>query len=42
MRLIFETYNRPNIDFRNLAEREENEIDLLRGFSEACREDLHL
>ncbi|SRR5258707_3583720 len=42
MRRIVETYKLPNIDFRNLAEREENETDLLRGFSEACREDLHL
>jgi hypothetical protein len=41
MRRIVETYKLPNIDFRNLAEREENETDLLRGFSEACR-DLHL
>jgi hypothetical protein len=40
MRLILEIYNRPNIDFRNLAAREENETDLLREFSEACREDL--
>src|SRR3982074_1190657 len=40
MRLILEIYNRPNIDFRNLATREENETDLLREFSEACREDL--
>ena len=42
MRLILEIYNRPNIDFRNLAARDENETDLLRGFSEACREDLHV
>jgi hypothetical protein len=42
MRRIVETYKLPNIDFRNLAEREENETDLLRVFSEACREDLCL
>jgi hypothetical protein len=42
MRLILEIYNRPNIDFRNLAARDENETDLLREFSEACREDLHV
>jgi hypothetical protein len=42
MRRIVETYKLPNIDFRNLAEREENETDLLREFSEACREDLCL
>jgi hypothetical protein len=41
MRRMVETYKLPNIDCRNLAEREENETDLLRGFSEACR-DLHL
>src|SRR4030081_2362958 len=35
MRRIVETYKLPNIDFRNLAEREENETDLLREFSEA-------
>jgi hypothetical protein len=42
MRLIFETYNRPNIDFRNRENRRENDTDLLRAFSEACREDLHV
>jgi hypothetical protein len=42
MRLILEIYNRPNIDFRNLAARDENETDLLREFSEACREHLHV
>jgi hypothetical protein len=42
MRRLVETYKLPNIDFRNLAERQENEIDLLREFSEACREDLCL
>ena len=41
MRLIFETYNRPNIDFRNPEDRRENDTDVLRAFSEACREDLH-
>jgi hypothetical protein len=42
MRLIFETYNRPNIDIRNLEERQEKDTDVLRAFSEACREDLHV
>jgi hypothetical protein len=42
MRLIFETYNRPNIDLRNRENRRENDTDLLRAFSEACREDLHV
>jgi hypothetical protein len=42
MRLIFETYNRPNIDFRNLENRQEGDTDVLRAFSEACREDLRV
>jgi hypothetical protein len=42
MRPILETYKLPSIDFRNLAERKENGTDLLREFSEACREDLCL
>src|ERR1700730_18449734 len=31
MRRIVETYKLPNIDVRNLAERQENDTDLLRG-----------
>jgi hypothetical protein len=42
MHLIFETYNRPNIDFRNLEDRQERDTDVLRAFSEACREDLRV
>jgi hypothetical protein len=42
MHLIFETYNRSNIDFRNLEERQENDTDVLRAFSEACCENLHV
>ena len=42
MHLIFETYNRPNIDFRNLEVRQERDTDVLRAFSEACREDLRV
>ena len=42
MRHIFETYNRPDIDFRSLRERQEDDNDVLRAFSEACREDLHV
>jgi hypothetical protein len=42
MRLIVETYNLPNIDFRNAEERHEHDVDVLRGFSEACREELHV
>lgn len=42
MRQIVETYNLPNMDFRSLEDRREHETDVLRAFSEACREDLHL
>jgi len=42
MRHIVETYKRPNIDFRNLEDRQEDDTDVLRAFSEACREDLHV
>jgi hypothetical protein len=42
MRQIVETYNLPNMDFRNLEDRQEYEPDVLRAFSEACREDLHI
>jgi len=35
--LIFGTHNRPNIDFRNLEDRQERDTDVLRAFSEACR-----
>ncbi len=42
MRQIVETYNLPNMDFRNLEDRQEYDTDVLRAFSEACREDLHV
>jgi hypothetical protein len=42
MREIVETYNLPNMDFRNLEDRQEYDTDVLRAFSEACREDLHV
>ena len=42
MRQIVETYNLPNMDFRNLEDKQEYETDVLRAFSEACREDLHV
>lgn len=42
MRRILEIYNRPNIDFRKPDSRRADEIDLLRAFSEACREDLQV
>jgi len=42
MRLIVETYNLPNIDFRNPQKRQDPDVDVLRAFSEACREELHV
>jgi hypothetical protein len=42
MRLIVETYKLPNRDFRNPDERQEHDVDVLRAFSEACREELHV
>jgi hypothetical protein len=43
MRRIVETYNLPNRDYRKPVDIEEQpEQDLLRGFSEACRTDLHV
>jgi hypothetical protein len=41
MRLIVDTYDRPSMDFRNKADRQDN-VDVLRAFSEACREDLRV
>jgi hypothetical protein len=40
MQHIVETYNLPNRDFRNPEDRSEQGVDVLRAFSEACREDL--
>jgi hypothetical protein len=40
MRHIVKTYRLPNRDFRNLKNRQEDDVDVLRAFSEACREDL--
>ena len=34
-------YNLPNMDFRNLEDRQ-YDTDVLRAFSEPCREDLHV
>jgi len=42
MQRIGETYNLPNRDFRNPEGRHERDVDVLRAFSEACREDLHV
>jgi hypothetical protein len=43
MRRILETYKLPNRDFRKPVDiQEQPEQDLLRAFSEACREDLRV
>jgi hypothetical protein len=42
MQSIAETYNLPNRDLRNLQEMQEQDVDVLRAFSEACREDLRV
>jgi hypothetical protein len=43
MRRIIDAYKLPNIDLRKpLNVHEQPENDLLRAFSEACREDLHV
>jgi hypothetical protein len=39
MQLIVDSYDRPIMDVRNKAHRQDN-VDVLRAFSEACREDL--
>jgi hypothetical protein len=39
---IVETYKLPNMDLRNPEDRQEHDVDLLRAFSEACREDLRV
>jgi hypothetical protein len=42
MQRIVETYNLPNRDFHKLEDRRRQDADLLRAFSEACREDLRV
>ncbi len=42
MRQIVETYNFPNMEFSNLEDRQGYKTDVLRAFSEACREDFHI
>jgi hypothetical protein len=42
MQRIGETYNLPNRDFGNPEDRHERDVDVLRAFSEACREDLQV
>ena len=42
MRLLIETYDLPNRDFRKPEDRGVPEVDVLRAFSEACREDLRV
>jgi hypothetical protein len=40
MQHIVETYYLPNRDFSNPEEKPREDIDMLRAFSEACRQDL--
>ena len=40
MQRIAESYHLPNRDFRNPEDRHPDDVDLLRAFSETCREDL--
>jgi hypothetical protein len=40
MQYIVETYYLPNRDFSNPEEKPREDIDMLRAFSEACRQDL--
>ncbi len=40
MQHIAETYHLPNRDFSNPEDRQQDEVDVLRTFSETCREDL--
>src|ERR1700676_1623775 len=40
MQRIVETYYLPNRDFSNPEEKPREDIDMLRAFSEACRQDL--
>jgi hypothetical protein len=42
MQLTVETYNLPSIDFRNPQGRQEDDVDVLRAFSEGCREEFHV
>ena len=42
MQRIVATYHLPNMDFRNPEDRQRDDIDVLRAFSEACREDLRV
>ena len=42
MHRIIETYNLPNRDFHNPEDSRRQDADLLRAFSEACREDLRV
>jgi hypothetical protein len=40
MHRIVETYNLPNLDYRNPELQQRHDADVLRPFSEACRQDL--
>jgi hypothetical protein len=40
MQHIVETYYLPNRDFGNPEDRQRDDVDVLRAFSETCRDDL--
>ena len=42
LRQIVSTYSESVKDFQTAVKKDVSALDLLRGFSEACREDLHL
>ena len=42
MQHIVETYRLPNRDFRSLEDSQQDDVDVLRAFSEVCREDLRV
>jgi hypothetical protein len=42
MQHIVETYRLPNRDFRTLEDSQQHDVDVLRAFSEVCREDLRV
>jgi len=42
MRYVVKTYRQPNRDLRNPEDLREDDVDTLRAFSEACREDLRV
>jgi hypothetical protein len=42
MQSIVEIYNLPNWDFRNPEDRQSQRVDVIRTFSEACRDELRV